>query len=204
MGAQILAGDACSAPVHLRTNSDSWIPKHWEPGFPETGISSSVHAKQFPFWQSRAALSPLVPALKSRDELQVSWLHEFRVFGRGWEIKMWGASKGEKERIPQFAFPRARGRVLWDTGLERISLPKSYCAFSSLSLKYQTKVSKTGSRNHRASSKDKKLMIEMKIQLFSRIAPEKIKASNYSWKEYFTGHLLLHVIHFTIKNNNIF
>lgn len=89
---------------------------------------------------------------------------------------MWGASKGEKERIPQSAFPRARGGVLgdlglgMDTGLERIPLfPKSYCAFLAFSLKYQPKVSKTGSRNHRASSNSKKLMTERRIQLFSRI-----------------------------------
>lgn len=105
---------------------------------------------------------------------------------------MWGASKGEKERTPQFAFPTARGGVLWDlglemdTGLERIlPLPQSYCAFLALSSKEQPKASKTGSRNHRASSKGKKLMMERKIRLFSRIGPRENKAFKLLLKRVF-------------------
>lgn len=178
----MLTGDACSAPAQHGKGSDSWIPELWEPGFPGTGIPASAGTAILAFWQSWAALSPSLPALKIQGWAPSLLAPETPCVWRGWGIKMGGAGKGEKERTPQFAFPRARGGVLWDlglemdTGLERmLPLPRSCCAFLALSLKYQPKASKTGSRNHRASSKGKKLMIERKIRLFSRIGPRENK-----------------------------
>lgn len=109
--AQILTGDACSAPAQHGKGSDSWIPGFLNCGsqvfqvFQEQGYLLRQAQKYWHFDRAEQPSVHLCLLWRSRDELWVSWLQKFHVFGEAVGPKCGGPARGRRKGLLNLLFP---------------------------------------------------------------------------------------------------